>query len=593
MTRRTVESDGDQLTLDLGIVAPAPAAPSRWRTARLWWTLARVVVAAAGAVVLAGAAMSLVPYRSSIAGVGIVVTGSVTPAHRGLTVDSSLGSLQFRDVTALPIGLHVTPRIDVAAVRAATSGGESFTTRARADLEAQIPHLVWHFGVLLVVGMAVGALVGSVLVDGFASLVTARSPRRRSGRRRRLATTGGRVVAVTTVVVVALAATLAASYRSRWYEQYTVTGLLADVAAAPSQLAALDARDSGAADKIRAVLRLQDALTQPPVDRSAPPTAFKVLLISDVHRRNIYPYLQQYIDANDVKLIVNTGDETLIGNTAELTPDYAAAISAITAHTPMLWVKGNHDSPAVAAAMDAIPGVTILDGQIVTALGLQIFGTADPRTYGAAGDAGSDAPAAVTRIETAAASDALAGLNRSTYLDLLMAHEPVEADAIATTLGPSVRAQASATSTTRTPNPTCRPPPATTSDSSRGAPGWAGCSPTPATRWSSPSSRSPPTASTPASSGTNWPTPRCRPTPRPVHSATVRRSSCTTSTGSRRPPTAPARRTPASAIRSAPTRPPCTPSPNGVQPRPARNPSARPSRPRHRPAAATKPVTRT
>ncbi|GLY13728.1 hypothetical protein Kisp01_07440 [Kineosporia sp. NBRC 101677] len=405
-----------------------------------WRAAVRFVVSLLAALAMAGIAVSIYPYRTTVANVDIVVSGSVTPAHKGITVDSSLGSLQFRDVTAVPLGLHVTPRIDLDAVREATNGGATFTTDFRSQLEDRIPSMVLHFAGAAIIGLAVGALIGDLLVDGAVSVLANRDPVRSGSRRHRLAATGTLVATSTVLAMVGLAATAGLTYRSDWWQRYAVTGLLADIAATPDKLAALDARDAGAADKVRAVLRLQDALTRPPTSTDTPPTAYNVMLISDVHRRDIYNYLQEYIDANDVRLIINTGDETLVGNTAELTGSYVDSIRRITETTPMIWIKGNHDSGSVARRMADIPGVTVLDQEVVAAMGLQIYGVGDPRTYGAPGDAGSDDVEVVTRVQTEAAVSAVENLNRETYFDLLLAHEPIMADAMATTLGPSVRA---------------------------------------------------------------------------------------------------------------------------------------------------------
>jgi len=254
-------------------------------------------------------------------------------------MDTSLGSVQFRDVTSVPVGLHLTPRIDLTAVRAATAEGSAFTDRAQSDLESQAAPMLVHFTALAVVGLLVGALTGLLVVDGLVAVVTgdAAGP---ASRRRRLTGTGVIVLGVTAAVAIATAATAVLTYRSDWYTRYSVTGVLADIAATPARLSALDARDSRTADKIRAVISLQDALTRPPPAKAARPTAFRIMFISDVHRRDIYPYLEQYVDANDVRLIINTGDETLFGSTAELTPDYLASIRTLTAATPMVWVKG-------------------------------------------------------------------------------------------------------------------------------------------------------------------------------------------------------------------------------------------------------------
>ncbi len=449
-------SESDLLTKDPATPGPLQRLRSYASTTRRWlvrqmfrrrehpWrAAARFFASLLAALALAAIAVSVYPYRSTIANVDIVVSGSVTPAHRGITVDSSLGSLQFRDVTAVPIGLHVAPRIDLDAVREVTNGGANFTTQFRTELEHQVPAMILHFVGAAILGLVVGALIGDLIVDGAVSVLANTDPVRAGTRRHRLAATGSQVATSTVVALLALSATIGLTYRSDWWQRYAVTGLLADIAATPDKLAALDARDAGAADKVRAVLRLQDALTQPATSQNTPPTAYNVMFISDVHRRDIYNYLPEYIDSNDVRLVVNTGDETLVGNAAELTDTYVASIRKITETTPMIWIKGNHDSAGVAARMASIPGVTVLDQEVVKAMGLQIYGVGDPRPYGAGGDAGSDNVDTVTKIETAAATPAVQNRNRAPDLDLLLAHEPVMADAMATTLGPSIRATGS------------------------------------------------------------------------------------------------------------------------------------------------------
>jgi len=421
----------EQLAFDLHLPGATSRSSARWLAALL------------AGLIAAGAAIAVWPYRSSVAGVPFVASASFTTATPGLTLDTGLGAVQFREVTALPVGVRIAPRIDLEAVRAATSHGAAFTSALQAGLRSQFRPIAVHFLALALAGLIVGAVTGVLVVDGVVAEINGGAARQGT-RRQRLGHRAAVVAVVTAGISVATAGTAALTYRSEWASRYSVTGVLADILAAPGRLAGLDARDSRTARKIRAVLSLEKALTAPaPANNPPPNTAFNIMFISDVHRRDIYPYLQGYIDAGDVRLIVDTGDETLFGSTAELTGNYLASIRKVTARTPMIWVKGNHDSPAIARAMAAIPGVIVLNGQVVTAYGLQIYGTADPRIYGAPGDLGSDDPATVTRVQTLAAQQALAGLNRSAYLDLLLAHEPIEADALASALGPALRAQAS------------------------------------------------------------------------------------------------------------------------------------------------------
>ncbi|MDP2233660.1 MAG: hypothetical protein Q8K89_08495, partial [Actinomycetota bacterium] len=57
-----------------------------------------------------------------------------------------------------------------------------------------------------------------------------------------------------------------------------------------------------------------------------------------------------------------------------------AAVVALQIPTsvPQLFVPGNHDSPAITAALDALPQVTVIDGRSVDVDGLRVFGVADP-----------------------------------------------------------------------------------------------------------------------------------------------------------------------------------------------------------------------
>ncbi len=102
-------------------------------------------------------------------------------------------------------------------------------------------------------------------------------------------------------------------------------------------------------------------------------------------------------------MIVNTGDESEFGSAAEMTPSFVRSIAAVTAKVPMIWIAGNHDSPAVVRTMSGIHGVTVLGTKVaqpdgtfrvsassVNALGLTVAGLPDPRVYGAKGAYGAE-----------------------------------------------------------------------------------------------------------------------------------------------------------------------------------------------------------
>ena len=69
------------------------------------------------------------------------------------------------------------------------------------------------------------------------------------------------------------------------------------------------------------------------------------MFVSDMHLAAVYPLVPQYVENFDVKLIVNTGDESEFGSAAELTPAYLTSLRRVTAKVPMIWLAGNHDSP--------------------------------------------------------------------------------------------------------------------------------------------------------------------------------------------------------------------------------------------------------
>jgi hypothetical protein len=138
-----------------------------------------------------------------------------------------------------------------------------------------------------------------------------------------------------------------------------------------------------------------------------------------MHLAANYPLVARYAANYDVDLIINTGDESEFGTREELTPAYLDSIRAVTATTPMLWIAGNHDSPATVQIMRTVPGVTVLgtktatDGGysvsagIVRAFGLTVAGLSDPRVYGAPGAYGADAPSVVEPLEQEAVAAAV------------------------------------------------------------------------------------------------------------------------------------------------------------------------------------------
>ena len=187
-----------------------------------------------------------------------------------------------------------------------------------------------------------------------------------------------------------------------------------DIATGQKQLAAIDA--------------LRGAVSGSPETAETEPQALRILLISDMHLRNMYPQLKQFIENNNIDLIINTGDETEFGSGFDLTvaPSYLESIREITKDTPMIWVKGNHDSPRVAEQMSQIEGVHVLDKQTIDAYGLQIAGLGDPRNYTDGGDVSSDY---VAGLEKDYASEVVPLLQQNDpKVDLFITHHPAASE---------------------------------------------------------------------------------------------------------------------------------------------------------------------
>jgi hypothetical protein len=189
---------------------------------------------------------------------------------------------------------------------------------------------------------------------------------------------------------------------------------------------------------LSAVSLIQANLQQRITRANVPPTAFNILLVSDLHLASSYPIVAQYAKSFGVSLVLNTGDEAEFGTALEMTPKYLAQLRGLTDVAPMVWVAGNHDSSTTARIMRQVPGVTVLgskesdDGEVfaqqMTAYGLRIMGIPDPRIYGGPGELGSNDPSVVHELETSSVDRALLGVPADESFDIVATHEPIAAD---------------------------------------------------------------------------------------------------------------------------------------------------------------------
>jgi predicted MPP superfamily phosphohydrolase len=401
----------------------------------------------------AAAVLQAFPYHATVQGVPFEVQGTLV-TRPGLSADTTLGSWEFPDVSNVPFGVHVSPEdVDVLELTRLAGGDlPGFVERLQADFTAQLPRIaVWLVGEFLL-GLAIGLAVSAGINM---SLHYLRGRGRQPNELRRRAVQGAVAIGVT----VAVAGYGVLTYNPDWVRDSRLTGTLAAAQLFPAQLSAYYSQQSKALDVLGSVVGIQAALQAQIEDDQTPETALRIMTISDMHLAANYPLVGQYAANYDVDLIVNTGDESEFGTREELTPSYLEGIRTVTATTPMLWIAGNHDSPATVEIMRTVPGVTVLgtktateDGYSVTAgvvqaYGLRIAGLSDPRVYGAPGEYGADDPAVVDPLQQAAVREALgtaeddeaaassapadgATDDGGQVVDLFALHEPVAAEAL-------------------------------------------------------------------------------------------------------------------------------------------------------------------
>jgi hypothetical protein len=103
----------------------------------------------------------------------------------------------------------------------------------------------------------------------------------------------------------------------------------------------------------------------------------RVLHISDLHLNpTSYEIVESVVEQFGVDVVVDTGDSTDLGTTAEL--PYVNAIGRLD--VPYVWIRGNHDSRWCRTPSDRQPNATVLDGpQVAEVAGIRFLGQGDPR----------------------------------------------------------------------------------------------------------------------------------------------------------------------------------------------------------------------
>ena len=415
----------------------------------------------------AAALLQAFPYHATVQGVPFEVQGSLF-TRAGLSADTTLGNWEFPEVSGVPFGVHVTPEdVDVLELTRLAKGDlPAFVQRLQADFTAQLPRIAgWLIGELLL-GLALGLGVAAAINMSVRYLRG--RPRRRHELRHRAVELG-----VAVLVTVAVAGYGVLTYNPHWVRESRLTGTLGAAQLFPSQLSAYYTKQSKALDVLGSVVGIQAALQAQIENGQTPQTALRIMYVSDMHLAANWPLVGQYAANYDVDLIIDTGDESEFGTREELTASYLDGLRAVSATTPVLWIAGNHDSPATVEILRSVAGVTVLgtktaggDGYDVTAgvvraYGLTIAGLSDPRVYGASGAYGAnDDDSAVDPLEQQAVRSAVGTVATATAadgqprpsapagggatpapaaIDVFAVHEPVAAQAVRAQLPGTVR----------------------------------------------------------------------------------------------------------------------------------------------------------
>lgn len=278
-----------------------------------------------------------------------------------------------------------------------------------------------------VAGAVSGGLLGGLL------WLAVRSPSRSGWRRMRNTALAG--VTGAGLCLAGWGAGSLLTFDEEYGDKLQADGLLAVGLSADGLLDELNSRDQKYAGYVQSlstyISRLRDNATP---DRSVD-AAVKVMLISDMHGRNVYPQLAKVIESQGVDFVVDAGDLVQWGTGFELRarPDLQSGIESLG--VPYVFVKGNHDSSLTIEALDQIPNVRILDRDRVEVHGVGVFGVSDPRLYQDGGPVEAEQPFAVAQMERAAAQDAVTLMDpEAGPTDVAVMHHPAGARELGTQL---------------------------------------------------------------------------------------------------------------------------------------------------------------
>ena len=174
------------------------------------------------------------------------------------------------------------------------------------------------------------------------------------------------------------------------------------------------------------VSRLYTTVSSLPVYEPAGNTT-RILHVSDLHLNpSAYGLIRTVVQTFEIDAVIDTGDSVDWGSSAET--GYASSIPSVG--VPYIWVRGNHDSAAIQAAVERQDNAVVLDNEITTVDGLTIAGIGDPEftpdksETPAAGDADDPGSSPLLRAGTQLADTVRAA---GKPVDIALVHDPAMA----------------------------------------------------------------------------------------------------------------------------------------------------------------------
>lgn len=149
------------------------------------------------------------------------------------------------------------------------------------------------------------------------------------------------------------------------------------------------------------------------------PGTFRVLHITDLHLDPVGAELARSVARSyEVSVVVDTGDLPNLGAPAET----SVFASLVDTSVPLVYVPGNHDSPASIDALKRL-GVRVLKPGTVKVRGLRIFGVPDPTSRGFGIEPDAVAVAKAARVSFAQLTESIASGEATP--DLVAVHSPL------------------------------------------------------------------------------------------------------------------------------------------------------------------------